>query len=264
MSSTVDSPKPDNPFSPFRWLSSLIRNRIFAGLMVALPIAITFWIVWWLYSTLREVVIDPVARLLMRVSETESPDNKFPAGTPDWFKAYIESQNQTDGLSFVAPIFAFIIVLLLLYFLGLFFQSRLHKIVDWFLLSVPGVTTIYKAVSNVFASISQSGETQKFKRVVLIKFPHPGIQVPAFVTSTCIDERTGKNILCVYVPTTPVPTSGYMLMVPEEDVSDLEWDMNETLQAIVSGGITVPEKVDYFDAVEDAKQQLSDPHKESE
>ena len=255
MSNTVDAP---NPFSPFRWLSTLIRNRIFAGLMVALPIAITFWIIWWLYSTLREVVIDPVARLLMKVSATETPASKLPAGTPEWFKVYVESQNQTDNFSLLAPIFAFIIVILLLYFLGLFFQSRLHKIVDWFLLSVPGVTTIYKAVSNVFSSISQSGENQKFKRVVLVKFPHLGMRVPAFVTSTCIDERTGKKILCVYVPTTPVPTSGYMLMVPEDDVSELMWDMNETLQAIVSGGITVPATVDYYDAIEGETQQSSD------
>ena len=61
-------------------------------------------------------------------------------------------------------------------------------------------------------------------------------------------KAPGKTILCVYVPTTPIPTSGYMLMLPEDDVTELSWSLDETLQAIVSGGITVPEKVDYFPA----------------
>ena len=72
------------------------------------------------------------------------------------------------------------------------------------------------------------------------------MRVPAFVTSSCKDIHTGKTILCVYVPTTPVPTSGYMLLVPEEDVTELNWDLNDTLQAIVSGGISVPEEVGYY------------------
>ena len=71
------------------------------------------------------------------------------------------------------------------------------------------------------------------------------MKVPAFVTSECQEESTGETILCVYVPTTPVPTSGYMLMVPETDVVPVNWDLQETLQAIVSGGITVPEVVRY-------------------
>jgi uncharacterized membrane protein len=83
---------------------------------------------------------------------------------------------------------------------------------------------------------------------VLIEFPHPGMKAPAFVTSECKEETTGKVILCVYVPTTPVPTSGYMLMIPEEDVVELNWDLEETLQAIVSGGIKVPANVTYHRA----------------
>ena len=71
------------------------------------------------------------------------------------------------------------------------------------------------------------------------------MKAPAFVTGESVDVSTGRTILCVYVPTTPVPTSGYMLMVEQEDVIELNWDLEETLQAIVSGGITVPETVTY-------------------
>jgi uncharacterized membrane protein len=116
-------------------------------------------------------------------------------------------------------------------------------------LKVPFVTTIYKAVRNVFVALRQDpSDTARFKRVVLVKFPHPGMRVPGFVTSSCKDEATGKIILCVYVPTTPIPTSGYMLLVPEDEITDLPWDLNETLQAIISGGISVPPKVNYYPA----------------
>jgi uncharacterized membrane protein len=113
-------------------------------------------------------------------------------------------------------------------------------------LTVPGINTVYSAVSKVFNAISSSQEdTEKFKRVVLVQFPHPGMKAPAFVTGECTDVETGQTILCVYVPTTPVPTSGYMLMVEQSDVVELNWDLEETLQAIVSGGITVPETVTF-------------------
>ena len=131
---------------------------------------------------------------------------------------------------------------------GMFFRSRLHRFVDWFLNSVPGVSNIYSAVSKVINALSTSTDQQsKFKRVVLVQFPHPGIKAPAFVTGECTDANTGRKILSVYVPTTPVPTSGYMLLVEQDDVIDLNWDLEETLQAIVSGGITVPGTVSFSD-----------------
>ena len=146
----------------------------------------------------------------------------------------------------LAPATAFALGLGVLFVAGMFFKSRLYYTVDWILNNVPGVNMVYSVVSNVFEAVqrSQSG-TENFKRVVLVEFPHPGMKVPAFVTSECREESTGETILCVYVPTTPVPTSGYMLMVPETDVVTVNWDLQETLQAIVSGGITVPEVVRY-------------------
>jgi len=136
-------------------------------------------------------------------------------------------------------------LLAILFVAGMFAQSRLLKVFDWVLLKVPGIKTIYAAVRNVFNSVSGTQGVKDFKRVVLVEFPHPGMKAPAFVTNECVDAETKKTILCVYVPTTPVPTSGYMLMVPEENVVSLNWDLQETLQAIISGGITVPAKVSY-------------------
>ena len=210
----------------------IIRNRLIAGLFVVLPFVITWIVVRWLYDTIVSVIIGPIANWLLQVYFPEAiAEGKEPSS---WV------------ISFLASLAAFGLVLGVLFIAGMFFRSRTHRLVDWFFSTVPGVNTVYNAVRNVFDAISQTqGNEEKFKRVVLIQFPHAGMKAPAFVTSECVDINTHRKILCVYVPTTPVPTSGYMLLVPEDEVVDVNWDLQETLQAIVSGGITVPRDVIY-------------------
>lgn len=212
--------KPDAKTSEWRRL----RNRLITGLFVLLPIYITYVIVKWLYETLYYYAIGPIAGFIRDFTFKD-------AAIPGYF---------LYGLSVVLAMF---VVLSILMIAGVFAKSRLLSVAEWFLHKVPGVSTIYRVVSNVVEAISKSAETPDFKRVVLIEFPHPGLKAPAFVTSECTETTTGKTILCVYVPTTPVPTSGYMLLVPEESVVPLDWGLEETLQAVVSGGITVPKKV---------------------
>ncbi len=208
----------------------LIRNRIIAGLFVALPLFITFLVIDWIYRLLLHNVIGPIARQLLRIWFPESAGQILP-----FWVEYV-----------VAPLAAILVVLGFLFIAGMLFRSRLHRLMDWFLLNVPGVNVIYSAVKNVIDAIAHTPtDEEKFKRTVLVEFPHPGMKVPAFVTSECTDRVTGERVLSVYVPTTPVPTSGYMLLVPASDVVDLDWDINETLQAIVSGGITMPSQVTY-------------------
>jgi len=204
----------------------LIRNRVIQGLFVVLPLFITYVVIKWLYDTAQATVLRPISFMLRQIWELE--DDK------SWF---VEGLLGLSALGLVIGV---------LFIAGMFFRSRLHRLVDWVLMTVPFVNSIYSAVSNVFNAISTSTDSEdKYKRVVLVEFPHPGMKAPAFVTGECIDAQSGKTILSVYVPTTPVPTSGYMLLVEQENVVELNWDLEETLQAIVSGGITVPETVTY-------------------
>ncbi len=225
--------KKQKPFSLLR----LIRNRVIAGLFVILPLFITFFVIKWLYDLLYKVAIGPITKVLIS----------------RWFGA--DHQDLPFVVEQVAvPFVALALVACLLYIVGMFFNSRLHRFVNWFLNNVPGVNMIYSIVNNVFDAVQRSQfGADEFKRVVLVEFPHPGMKAPAFVTSETKDLTTGQNILCVYVPTTPVPTSGYMLMVPESSVVPLDWDLQETLQAIVSGGITAPKQVRYYPAEETGK-----------
>lgn len=204
----------------------VIRNRVIQGLFVVLPLFITYFVIKWLYDTLYSVALSPIAWGLRRIWNLED--------------------ERSWGVEVFLGFCALGLVLGVLFVAGMFFRSRLHRFVDWFLNSVPGVNNIYSAVSKVFNALSSSTDQQsKFKRVVLVQFPHPGMKAPAFVTGECTDANTGATILSIYVPTTPVPTSGYMLLVEQDDVIELNWDLEETLQAIVSGGITVPETVTY-------------------
>ena len=212
-------------------LLRLFRNRFIAGLFVVLPIFITYALLKWLYDLFYSAALEPIMYGLRRLWGLKAADDS----DPSWY------------LTLLLSSIALLLVITVIYIAGMFFRSRLHQFVNWVLLNVPGVKTVYSAVSKVFDAISNSQQDEnKFKRVVLVPFPHQGMKAPAFVTSECTDVTTGRTILCVYVPTTPVPTSGYMLLIPQEEVVDLNWDLEETLQAIVSGGITVPKKVSYL------------------
>src|SRR5205085_9580548 len=112
---------------------------------------------------------------------------------------------------------------------------------------VPVVNTIFKALSNVFESLGKQlqGNTG-LNRVVLVEYPHPGMRSLAFVTNTLRDATTGRTILCVCVLPGVMPPTGFTLFVPEEAVTDIDWTVHQTLQAILSGGITTPAAIHFF------------------
>lgn len=219
----------------------VLRNRVLSGFFLALPIFLTFMIISWVYNRIVRWVMDPIYRFVVGywMSGDIRPREADIVDLPFW-------------IEFVAaPVISLAIFLAILFLLGMFFKSRVHLALDWLLLKVPFVNWVYALIVKVVNTMrSDDANKPKFKRVVLVQFPHAGMRAPAFVTNSCKDESTGKTILCVYVPTTPVPTSGYMLLVPEEEVTELSWDLQETLEAIVSGGVSAPPRVDYFPATD--------------
>jgi uncharacterized membrane protein len=216
--------------APHRPARRSIRDRIIGGLLLALPLLITLWAIGWLYSILELKVIDPLVGLLLwKLKWTTSSTD-----LPYWFE------------TFAAPVIAIIIVLALLYTLDLLADTRLRRTVSWTLRRVPVFSQIYNPVQQVFQSLEEEPGQQRPQRMVLVTFPHPGVKLPAFVTGTCRDVGTDKVVLCVYVPTTPVPTSGFFLLVPEEETTALNWNTEQTLQAVMSGGLTTPREVSFF------------------
>ncbi|GIW89478.1 MAG: membrane protein [Isosphaeraceae bacterium] len=204
-------------------LLAAIRRRIISGLIFALPVAITIWVVYWLISTIQAVVLDPVAWLVRSLVRPEQIE-----AMPDWWRR------------FVSPLAAGILVLVFLYFLGYFGRTRLYRALEWVILRVPIVTVIYKAVRSVFASLDQRRPSEKFKRVVLIPFPNREAMAPAFVTRAVEETGSGRRVLIVYVPYAPLPTQGILVAVPEDQVVDLDWDVNQMMQVVISFGLSAP------------------------
>ena len=224
---TTPQPKM-NEAGVLRAMIQVAQARILSGLFAALPIALTLFIVHYLYMT-AIALLTPLIDLVRRVFGQN------------------EIKNDTFWYVYVAPVIAVVLVLFLLYALGLFVRTRWARAVDWFFLRVPVVNTIFKALSNVLQSLAKQMEGDHgFKRVVLVEFPHPGIRSLAFVTNTLRDATTDRPILCVCVLTGVMPPAGFTLFVPEDQITDIDWSMNQTLQAILSGGITSPASIHYF------------------
>jgi uncharacterized membrane protein len=207
-----------------------IRGRILGGLLLVLPVLITFWVVYWLYSVLEDYAIRPLARLVIWKARVGQPETE----PPFWFETY------------AAPLIGILIAVVLLYCLGFFVRSRLRRAMDWMLLRVPVISLVYNGVRQVFQAVDRQRGEQRLQRAVLVAFPHPGMKAPAFVTATCRDVSTGKVLLCVFVPTAPMPASGFIMLVPEEEVTELNWSPEQTLQVLISVGLTAPAEVPYF------------------
>jgi uncharacterized membrane protein len=222
-----------------RLLFQNFRSRLISGLIFCLPIAITFSIVYWLLLTIQRFVLDPLAGLINQLQL--------------WIRNHPGLQSfDLPGWWFriASPILALLLGVIVLYFLGLALRSWVYRTIDWILLHVPVVATIYRAVRNVVESLgSQFQGGAGFKRVVLVEFPHPGMRSLGLVTNSLKDATTGRTILTVCVMTGIMPPTGFTLFVPEESVTNIAWNVNDTLQAILSGGITTPPTIHYFEGL---------------
>jgi len=212
------------------------RDRLISGLFLILPFLITCWVFRWLYVFIESNIVGPVTEFVTWKAKT----GYFSAELPYWFE------------KFAAPAVGIAFLIASLFIISLFDRTRVHRFFGWLLVHVPVFSWVYNPVRRVFSNLeTQQGESRGHKRpqrMVLVPFPHTGMKVPAIVTGDCRDQLTGQTVLCCYVPTTPVPTSGYFLLVPETDVTELNWDTEQTLQAIISGGLTTPREISYFRA----------------
>jgi uncharacterized membrane protein len=223
-----------------------LRTQLISGLIFTLPIVITFWIVYWIFLTLERFLLNPVAYIIHRIHAWMRNYPAFQELTlPDWW------------YNIASPVLAIVLMLVILYGMGLFFRSWVYRTLDWLLLHVPIVATIYRAVRNVVNSLgAQLRGGADFKRVVLVPFPHPGARSLAFVTNSLHDVSTGRTILTVCVLTGVMPPAGFTLFVPEESVTNIAWSANDTLQAILSGGINAPPTIHFFEGLSTPLQDI--------
>jgi len=227
---------------------SSVRARLISGLIFSLPIVITFWIVYWIFLTIERFLLNPLAGLINRIRAlVRNNPAILELDLPGWY-------------NILSPILAILLALGILYILGLIFRSWAYRTLEWFLLHVPIVATIYKAVRHVVEALgSQLQGGGEFKRVVLIEFPHPGARSLGLVTNSLRDVTTGRTILTVCVLTGLMPPAGFTLFVPEDSVTNIAWSVNETLQSIISGGLTAPPTIHFFEGLRTPMHQGGGP-----
>jgi uncharacterized membrane protein len=193
------------------------RRYMVAGILVWLPIGVTVF--------LLRILIGLMDRSLLLLPEQYRPENLFGFGIP--------------GLGFVLTIAVLLITgVLAANIVGRSMVNLWERMLD----RIPIVRSIYSGAKN-FAEIVFSDTNNSFKRVLLIEYPRKGVYSLAFQTSSELGEvqgRTGEDVLCTFVPTTPNPTSGFIIIVPRKDVIILDMEVDEALKMIISLGVVVP------------------------
>ncbi len=194
-----------------------IRRYLVAGILVWVPLAVTY--------TLIRFVVGLMDRTLLLLPRQYRPEELLGFNIP--------------GLGVILTIIVLLVTgLLAANFVGRAFVGGWESLLD----RIPVVRSIYSAAKN-FAEMVFSDSSQSFKRVLLIEYPRKGLYSLAFQTSTELGEvqgRKGEEIVCCFVPTTPNPTSGFIVIVPKKDVIVLDMEVDEALKMIISLGVVVP------------------------
>ncbi|MEL6688098.1 MAG: DUF502 domain-containing protein [Pseudomonadota bacterium] len=206
-------------FNLFVWL----RNRFFAGVIVALPIVSIFWLISKLIGAIDDAVWSVVPARF-------APSNYF-------------------DLPFDLPffwLFSVILAIVGLTALGIIVSNQLGKRIlgagEAVLARVPVISPIYNGLKQILNTIAQQKD-RAFRDVCLIEYPRKGLWAIGFVTadlSGAPEEKLAdknKDFVCVFVPTTPNPTSGFLLFVPTDDIILLDMTPEEGAKMIISGGM---------------------------
>lgn len=198
-------------------MMSVLRRYIMAGLLVWLPLGVTILVI----TMLVEMMDRTLVLLPLRYQ-------------PEQFLGF-----HIPGLG---VILAVSVVLITGMIVANLFGRKLVEGWESLLARIPLVRSIYSAVKQI-AETMFSSNGQSFRKVLLVEYPRKGLWTLAFQTGTEIGEaqlKTGSDVINIYVPTTPNPTSGFFLMVPREEVVELEMSVDEGLRMIISMGSVVP------------------------
>jgi len=194
-----------------------MKRYLIAGLLVWVPIGVTLLVI--------RLVVDLTDRTLLLLPVKYQPEVLFGFKIP--------------GLGIV---FSVIVVLATGMVVANLFGRTLVAMWERMLARIPYVSKIYQGVKQVMETVLAS-DGQSFRKVLLIEYPRKGIWTLAFLSgnpSGEINHRLQHDLVNVFVPTTPNPTSGFFLMLPRADVVELDMSVDDGLKMIISAGVVVP------------------------
>lgn len=197
------------------------RNTFLAGLLTLVPIAVTIYVANWIFYLLTGHTAELLKRFGYPILET-APD-------------------------FVVRLFGLLLTVALIWLVGLIARNMLgHRIIRFvedILERVPMMGTVYSTVKQIGQALLSGPDTAMFRKVALIEYPKKDCYALGFLTADAYhecNEGTGRDLVSIFLPTTPNPTSGYLLFVPREKVVVMGMSVPEAMRLIISGGVVKP------------------------
>lgn len=238
-----------------------LRGRIVAGILIIIPLAVTAILIRYVYNAALAVgvrLINWFSRAVVWAFDAAIgiPATIDSTGGP-WYENAVRAlakaaQNPPEidpsTAAWYQNLTAVVLTVLMLYLLGWLGTNvvgrRVLDFVESLLERIPMVATVYSAIKRMIGALFGGGKSdESADRVVLIDFPHENMKAIAFMTNQLTDRVSRQKMVTVYVPTTPNPTSGYMLIVPRERITETDWTMEEALSMVLSGGATAKPEV---------------------
>jgi len=196
-----------------------VRNAFFSGLLLVAPLVVTVWA----FSTIIDLV-----------------GGKF---HPLFIRFLPENLRDIEALWKILATFIVVILVTLLGYLSHYVFGKLFfEVGGRFIQGIPGVGAVYNTVKQIVDTFNTQNRNL-FNKVVLIEYPRKGVWTIGFLTSkepSEVQSRIGGEVWTVFVPTTPNPTSGFLLMLPKADIVELEMSVGEGMKMVISGGAVVP------------------------
>ncbi|MFP4069800.1 MAG: DUF502 domain-containing protein [Verrucomicrobiota bacterium] len=201
-----------------------LRNAFITGLIVTLPLGVTIIVINFLVEKLGA----PTSQFFFGHLDLSWLD--WGAHTVEWL------------LQFISVLIVFLLITLIGFSSRFVLGRWLFNVFERLLDRVPFINTVYRTVKQIVDTVSAQNKAV-FQQVVLIEYPRPRSYAIGFLTSSARGETqdvTGEHIVNVFVPTTPNPTSGFLLMLPDTDVTPLKMTITDGMKLIISGGAVVP------------------------
>ena len=226
---------PESPPPPKRGFLAGLRSNFFAGLIVIAPISVTIWLIWTLTGLIDSWVLPLI------------PNAYNPAVLiRDWtgFEVNIRGIGVVTFLVFT--------VLVGWVAKGLIGRSLILW-AESLVTSIPVVRSLYSGLKQIVETVLSQGE-QNFEKAALMEYPRKGVWAICFISSNAkgeVQKSTSEDVVAVFMPTTPNPTSGFLLFVPRKDLIVLDMGVEDAAKLIISAGLVYPNGEEAKTAVEE-------------
>ena len=210
----------------FGFVISKLKTYLFTGILVTAPVLITFYMAYEFFIFMDK-----------------------------WSRSLIPPKFASENLIYYIPGIGIVMLIAILILIGMFTTGFIGgffvRLGDYIVSKMPLISSIYSLLKQLFETVF-SQKSQSFKEAVIVEYPRKGIHIIGFLSGSLEGELKEKcpddDMLSVFIPTTPNPTSGFLIMLPQKDVIRLDMSVEDALKYVVSCGIVLPE---------DKKQKLT-------